>query len=159
MPLYLVRWPGLEASIVRADDEDHLTALLDEVASPTEATWTEYEGPLWVDVSFGLDAKHEEEGRAWTVVGADKATKQPWLGATVQTGDSETADEMIGAVIAAAFPNLSTVIEEADDEQLDLEKVDAAALRDLAEHAPSGVTPASLRELEKVRVPTRNGGG
>jgi hypothetical protein len=66
-----------------------------------------------VDVSLGLDAKQEEEGSAWTVVGAEKAAKQPWLGATMQTGDSETADEMIGAVIAGAFPNLSTVIEEA----------------------------------------------
>jgi hypothetical protein len=35
MPLYLVGWPGLEASIVRADDVEHLTDVLDEVGELT----------------------------------------------------------------------------------------------------------------------------
>ncbi|MEJ7727671.1 MAG: hypothetical protein WKG00_00480 [Polyangiaceae bacterium] len=36
---------GCEASIVRADHQDHLTEPLDEFASPTDATWNEYQGP------------------------------------------------------------------------------------------------------------------
>jgi hypothetical protein len=71
MPLYLVRWPTLVASIVRADNEDHLTDVLDEVASPGEAVWTEYDGPLWIDVSLGIEAAHEDG--EWQLEGLDKA--------------------------------------------------------------------------------------
>ena len=162
MPLYLVRWPGLEASIVRADDEDHLTDILDEVASPTEASWTVYDGPLWIDVSPGLEARREEgDGEKWTVGGADKVAEQPWLGAVMQDGDSETAAEMMEAIFEGAFPNLAKVIEEAEEEKLDPKKIRSAAMRDLAEHAPSGVLPGGLRALEdeEGHGPGRNGGG
>ena len=163
MPLYLVRWPGLEASIVRADDEDHLTDILDEVASPTEASWTEYDGALWIDVSPGLEARREEgDGEMWTVRGAEKVADQPWLGAVMQDGDSETAAEMMAAIFEGAFPNLAKVIEEAEEEKLDPKKVRAAAMRDLAEHEPSGVLPGSLLALEEEEEEEgrgRNGGG
>jgi len=145
MPLYLVRWPRLEASIVRAKDEYHLTELLEEVGSPADATWTEYDGPLWVDIRLGLEAELSEDEREWSVRGAKTAAAEPWLGAKVETGESETADEMIGAVLAGAFPSLTKVVQEADEEQLDPKKVRAAALRDLEEHAPGGVLALERR--------------
>lgn len=155
MPLYLVRWPGLEASIVRADDEDHLTDILDEVASPTEATWSEYDGPLWVDVKLGITlAGDEEEG--WRLEGVEEAAADPTLGiALTNPDDCDTAGEMFDAVFAKAFPNLAGLLESAADESscdegLDPKKVGAAAAMDLRIHRGSGMLPASLRELFKT---------
>lgn len=41
MPIYLVRWPDLSASLVRAGSEEELLVTLDEVANPSgPATFT-----------------------------------------------------------------------------------------------------------------------
>jgi hypothetical protein len=55
MPIYLVRWPDLSASLVRARDEEDLVDVLDQVANPDGCEWSVYEGPLFVD--FRLPAK------------------------------------------------------------------------------------------------------
>lgn len=52
MPLYLVRWPGLRASVVSARDEDHLLDTLDQVADSEGVTWSLYRGPLWIDLDL-----------------------------------------------------------------------------------------------------------
>lgn len=137
MPLYLVRWPALEASIVRAHDEAHLRDILDEVASPGQASWREYDGPLWVDVNLGLSV-HREEGGEWIVDGAEQAAEVPWVGATVEAGESVTADEMLGAVLSAAFPHVTKAIQDSGDAPPDANAVQAAALLDLDAHVPSG---------------------
>ena len=55
MPLYLVRWPDLSASLVRADNEEHLLDILDQEANPEGSEWSEYDGPL--AINFQLPAK------------------------------------------------------------------------------------------------------
>lgn len=148
MPLYLVRWPTLVASIVRADDEDHLTDILDEVASPTDAVWTEYRGPLWIDVTPGVQA--ELEGEDWKLTGVDEATERPLLGSTIETEDCDTTSEMFHTVLAHAFPHLYELIEANDAEApLDPEAVRNGAMTDLWLHRGSGELPAALRELFK----------
>jgi len=41
MPLYLVRWPTLTASLVQADDEDELLDILDQDDDPGGCTYPE----------------------------------------------------------------------------------------------------------------------
>jgi hypothetical protein len=55
MPLYLVRWPDLSASLVRAENEEHLLDILDQEANPEGCEWSEYDGPL--AINFQLPAR------------------------------------------------------------------------------------------------------
>lgn len=146
MPLYLVRWPTLVASIVRADDEDHLTDILDEVASPSDAVWTEYHGPLWVDFAPGIHAQFE--GDDWKLSGVEAAASEPLLGASVATDDGDTVGEMFHTVLAKAFPHLYAIIEGADPEaELNAGDVGHAAMLDLWLHRGSGELPAWLSAI------------
>ena len=148
MPLYLVRWPTLVVSIVRADDEDHLTDILDEVASPSGAVWTEYDGPLWVDVPLGITAQFEDDD--WTLERIDEAAKSPLLGAKLDSEDCETSAEMFDAILGTAFPHLFKLIEEqVDDEEMKPEDVRHAAMLDLWLHRGSGELPAWLKAMFK----------
>ena len=150
MPLYLVRWPTFVASIVRANDEDHLTDILDEVASPTEAVWTEYDGPLWVDFALGIDAQHEEG--EWKLSGIEHAASAPSLGAELRSEDCDTSGEMFDAVLAKAFPHLAKLLDSSQEaDALDPAEVRSAALLDLWLHRPSGDLPAWLRKMFKRR--------
>jgi hypothetical protein len=135
MPLYLVRWPSLVASIVHADDEEHLSDVLDEVASPDEALWVEYRGPLWVDVALGIRA--EEQDGQWSLEGADGAASAPVLGARVEAAESDASSEMFHTVLAKAFPHLYRLIEDAEEEgSLEAAAVRHAALADLLFERP-----------------------
>ena len=67
MSLYVVRWPDLSASLVRAEGEEHLLDILDQVANPDDCEWSIYEGPLFID--FRLPVKWricEESGTSET---------------------------------------------------------------------------------------------
>lgn len=145
MPLYLVRWPRLEAALVLADSEDHLANILDEMDTPTAASWAEYHGPLWVDVNLGIEAKEQGNGHAWAVQNVEQAVKDPYLGASLHIADTDTGFEMMDAIFAGAFPRLAKVLQEADPENLDPNLVRSAALMDLESHQPSGVLPTDVR--------------
>jgi hypothetical protein len=147
MPLYLVRWPQLEASLVYADDEDHLTDILDEVESPTVASWTEYNGPLWIDFKVGLGVIRKPNGQT-SVALADVAIGNPFLDTDLWPGECETAEAMMHAVFDGAFPHLAPLVGAFEDE-FDVEQVRAAAVKDLETHQPSGILPKSLRDLDK----------
>jgi hypothetical protein len=151
MRLYLVRWPTLVASIVRADDEDHLTDILDEVASPSDAVWTEYEGPLWVDMKLGIDAQHDSG--EWRLSGVEEASRRFDLGAELGFEQSDTSADMFESVLAMAFPHLAEVLERAQEsDTLDPAEVRGAALMDLWLHRPSGELPAWLREMFRLHA-------
>ena len=45
MPIYLVRWPDLSASLVRARHEADLIDALDGVGNSDGCEWSVYEGP------------------------------------------------------------------------------------------------------------------
>jgi hypothetical protein len=148
MPLYLVRWPTLVASIVQADDEDHLIDRLDEVASPTGAVWTEYRGPLWVDVSPGLEVDREHDPAR--IDGAAEAAKAPLLGARLEAEPSEHTEEMFHTVLAKAFPHLYRLLDDAEpsDDPEATPELDAAAVESAArsELWSEGAVPPWLRK-------------
>jgi len=150
MPLYLVRWPTLVASIVRADDEDHLTDILDEVSSPGDAVWTEYHGPLWVDVPLGIEARFEDDD--WSLDAVEQAAKAPLLGAKLDKESGDTSSDMFNAILGTAFPHLFKLIEhQLDDDDLKPDDVRHAAMLDLWLHRGSGELPAWLKKMFKRR--------
>jgi len=55
MPIYLVRWPDLAASLVRAQDDDELIDILDQVANPEGCEWSVYDGPLFIDFQLPVE--------------------------------------------------------------------------------------------------------
>lgn len=62
MPLFLVRWPWLKASLVSARNEDDLLDVLDQVEDSEGATWAPYRRPLWID--FDLPARYRIDEKA-----------------------------------------------------------------------------------------------
>ena len=61
MPIYLVRWPDLSASLVRARHEDDLIDILDQVANPDGCEWSVYQGPLFIDFQLPAEWHIEDE--------------------------------------------------------------------------------------------------
>lgn len=115
MPLYLVRWPTLHASLVRARDEDHLLTTLDEVADPGGCTYQVYRGPLWVDLELPFEIRDitpekpdATDPSDFTVdpTPAFELDRGPAILRPVQAS-SETADLMSSAMMQFAFPNLA----------------------------------------------------
>jgi hypothetical protein len=84
MPIYLVRWPDLSASLVRAPSEEHLLDILDQTANPEGCEWEEYDGPLAID--FRLPAEwHIRDERAGDLsrrTSSSSTTSGRWLGST-----------------------------------------------------------------------------
>lgn len=76
MPIYLVRWPGLSASLVRARSEGDLLYILDQVANPDGCEWSVYEGPLFIDFRLPVE---------WSISG--EPTAQPVAPEQVVIGD------------------------------------------------------------------------
>ncbi len=62
MPLYLVRWPWLTASLVSARDEEDLLDTLDQVEDSEGATWSVYRGPVWIDFEVPAKSAHAQRG-------------------------------------------------------------------------------------------------
>lgn len=64
MPLYLVRWPLLSASLIQAENEDELIQHLDEVGDPSVCTWEQYDGPLWIDFELPCEIAVHRPGQS-----------------------------------------------------------------------------------------------
>ena len=117
MPLYLVRWPLLKASIIRARDETELVDKLDEVGDPGGCTWQVYRGPLWIDFDVPIEfaPNYRDDRRPMSrdelgVRGVEKLhTNQDWVQSTIPTG-SDTARGMSEKILGKAFPALSKVV-------------------------------------------------
>lgn len=86
MPIYVVRWPDLSASLVRAHDEEDLLDILDQVANPDGCQWSVYEGPLFIDFRLPVE---------WSV--RDGLPEQPIL-----------RDQVIGRQAARSAAGAST---------------------------------------------------
>ena len=67
MPIYLVRWPDLSASLVQADAEDHLLDILDQVGNPDDCEWNIYEGPLFIDFRLPMEWSIQDDRRGTPV--------------------------------------------------------------------------------------------
>jgi hypothetical protein len=139
MPIYLVRWPSLRASLVRARSEAELLDILDEVASPGECTWRVYRGPLWIDLKVPVRYRIEERFpgrlRAEEVVVEDVSGLETTELVPKWPEFSDTAYETRAAVLRSAFPALAAALDAADEESDDTARLRAAVVEDLAGHA------------------------
>ena len=119
MLIYLVRCPDLSASFVRADSEEHLLDILDQVGNPDDCQWSVYEGPLFIDFRLPLEWTVQDDGRESQVT-----PQQVVLGDTSRIADGGVVEAMqlrlaegddgyeTGAeVLRLAFPKLHAAVE------------------------------------------------
>jgi hypothetical protein len=140
MPIYLVRWPDLSASLVRARHEDDLMEGLDQVANPEGCEWSVYEGPLFID--FRLPAtwriQDESPGEPVTpeqvvVEDVGRMATEPIVEAMELSLAGDDGCDTGMAILRTAFPRLHAAIEklqESDDELASEGVVPEAALRE-----------------------------
>lgn len=77
MTLYLVKWSDGSSALITAEDEDHLVLLLDQLDDPGEASWIEYDGPLWLEFPAPTEGLPEGDVNPYEI---------PWLsGAPAET--------------------------------------------------------------------------
>ena len=142
MPLYLVRWPTLTASLVQADDEDELLDILDQDDDPGGCTWEVYSGPLWID--FELPFKiGDRTAEGCVPTDPSDFTVEPTSDfggeldpdmVHVTTPLCDEVSDMKQEVLRGAFPHLAEHIEahELDDDRaLSDDGLGAALLREL----------------------------
>lgn len=118
MPIYLVRWPTLRASLVYARNRDELLDTLDQVDDPGGCTFQVYRGPVWIDFELPFrirdvtpDKKIPTEPADYTVDPAENFTGEL---AGLLAPDLPPADdvhEMCESVLRGAFPRLHAHIE------------------------------------------------
>ncbi len=140
MPIYLVRWPDLSASLVRARDEDHLIDTLDQVANPDGCEWSVYQGPLFIDFRLPAAWRIEDErpGAPVTpeqvVVGdVGRIATEPIVDAVELSLAGEDGHDAGVAILRSAFPAVHAAIEklaETDAEAAGEGVVSEPALRD-----------------------------
>ena len=119
MPIYLVRWPDLTASLVRARDADDLLYILDQVANPEGCEWSVYGEPLFID--FRLPAEWSiRDRRPVKPVTPDQvvvedigpmANEQIVDVLDISLAEGDDGQDMGEAVLKKAFPILQAAIE------------------------------------------------
>jgi hypothetical protein len=126
MPIYLVRWSDLSASLVRARHEDDLIDTLDQVANPDGCEWSVYQGPLFIDFRLPAEWRVAEErpGEPVTpdqvVVGdVGRMATEPIVETLELSLAGEDGLDTGMAILRAAFPAVHAAIEtliESEDE-------------------------------------------
>ena len=162
MPIYLVRWPELTASLVRARDEGDLLDILDQVANPEGCEWSVYRGPLHIDLQ--LPAKWSVRNRRPNEpVAPDQvviedigpmAREMAVEAVDVSRGGGDDGQDMAEAILKKAFPILHAAIKEfeASDEAEAREFVPPEADVTAALHAEiTRMLKASWRKAQVAR--------
>ena len=110
MPLYLVRWPNISASIVHAEDEDELCMILDELGDPGAAMWEEYEGPLWVE----FNPKWRERESGGFEIDDSEFCEETGYGEVLRASvaETDTGEQMYRELTKRLFPHLHRAIEQ-----------------------------------------------
>jgi hypothetical protein len=133
MPIYLVRWPDLSASLVRASSEEELLVILDQVANPDGCEWSVYEGPLFINFRLPVewsvrDAPIEEPVAPEQVVIDDvsrMATEPVVETMEVSLAGGDAGFDTGNEVVRLAFPEIHAAVEDLyeGDEALEREGV------------------------------------
>ena len=69
MPIYIVRWPDLSASLVQAEGEEHLLDILDQVGNADDCEWSIYDGPLFIDFRLPVSGASKNPPRSREIRG------------------------------------------------------------------------------------------
>lgn len=122
MPLFIVRWPNLSCSLVKADDEDEVLYIIDELGDITGARISLYDGPVFLDITLPTDKPYPIK---------DGVEHSPLTSEDIEIGDvsriaegefpvviapCDTGGDMLRAMREAAFPHLHAALEEHWDE-------------------------------------------
>jgi hypothetical protein len=126
MPLYLVRWPSLHASLVRARDEDELLMILDEVADPGGCTFQVYRGPLWIDLELPFKVRDVTPDKPDATDPSDFTVdpepafdiEQTYSNLRPTQVVSDTSHMMSRKMLKFAFPNFAEFLERRDKDLL-----------------------------------------
>jgi len=120
MPIYLVRWPALSVSLVRAEDEEHLVTILDQSSNPDGCAWWVYDGPLAIDVELPV-RWHVRDERSGEPVTPDQVVVED-IGPMVREhvvdtlqlalANGEEGGDTAEAILDKAFPVLQATLEE-----------------------------------------------
>ena len=110
MPLYLVRWPWLRASLVSARDDDKLLDTLDQVDDAEGAKWTVYHGPVWIDLEvpeeYRIDEKVPQEPLRPDEIAIQDVSRIELGGFEISSPSCDHASEMHEQITRRAFPKL-----------------------------------------------------
>lgn len=127
MPMYIVRWPDFSASLVRADSEDELEFILDQVANPEGCEWSVYEGPLFINFQLPVQWSIRDERPGHPVTPEQIAIDDvgpmarclivETLELSVAEGDDGI--DMGKEILRIAFPELHAAIERLRDNDED----------------------------------------
>jgi hypothetical protein len=135
----------MEASLVNATDEQELINILDELDTPTACTWSEYDGPLWIDVDLNLKVRvkgpFEKASAATVAIGDTKPLLNRLL--KFSAPSTGTAEAMRDEIMQRVFPSTHAAFEKALDRAAKQDRDDAlppsnalkaAIARDLLDH-------------------------
>ena len=119
MPIYLVRWPDLSASLVRTSSEEELLVILDQVANPEGCEWSVYEGPLFIDFRLPVEWSVRDAGTREPVVPEQvviddvsrMATEPVVETMEVSLADGDDGFDTGAEVIRLAFPEIHAAVE------------------------------------------------
>lgn len=119
MAIYLVRWPGLTASLVRAESEEHLVDILDQAANSDWCEWSVYDGPLAIDLRLPAEWSIRDERRGdpiapdQVMVGDLGPLAQRYVISAMEVdfGVEEEGVQMGETVLQKAFPNVHAAVE------------------------------------------------
>jgi len=120
MPIYIVRWPDLAASLVRAESEEELEFILDQIGNPEGCEWSVYEGPLFINFQLPVQWSIRDERRGHPVAPDQIVIDDvgPMAhGSIVETLELSLAEgddglETAGEILRIAFPALHAAVEQ-----------------------------------------------
>lgn len=123
--IYLVRWPDLSASLVRAHSDLDLMDVLDEIGNADGCEWEIYDGPLFIDlvlpVEWSLEEAVHDRPLSPEQITVEDVSKllgtHPGSAFDVQLSSSETGWEMRDEILRRAFPILAAAVDVAQEEE------------------------------------------
>jgi len=123
MPIYIVRWPDLAASLVRAGSEEELEFILDQIGNPEGCEWSVYEGPLFINFQLPVQWSIRDERPGHPVAPEQIVIDDvgPMArGHVVETLELSLAEgddglEMGKEILRVAFPTIHAAVERLRD--------------------------------------------
>jgi len=119
MPIYIVRWPDLTASLVRADNEEELPLILDQVANPEGCEWSVYQGPVFINFRLPVQWRIRDERPGRPVAPEQVVIESVGAMARVpvahamelEIAEGDDGLDMAAEILREAFPAIHAAVE------------------------------------------------